>query len=340
MLSVNSSSLRDKLPIADDVLLRTYREDMSKLGTYPAGLEFHDKDPGFLGFVSDSIQRMLATKQCGRKAMEILHCSCGKVESPKEVLEQVLAQNRSDFVRERNGTFYCKLCDSPLSQTTQEAFFHENFRPGDANVLPHALSGRSSSLVAEITSRPVIFSRHARPSGFVVEEKMIDPDFCWMHQIAYLHELTGESEFCLVAGRDSMTEAVKVALFTEMHYPHIKMKIVIHPLLQFPESSPVNKKTTILELVQLCGDSSRAKTLLAASLQWSRHYSMVPTDEIDIIEKSLRNDPVRRDAHGTDCTIEEAIGILKRDSVIKLLKALRQKRELQTNESKLFDALS
>jgi hypothetical protein len=339
--AVNATSLRDKEIIASDTLLEAYQNDMAQLAPVPADLTFNDKDTDFLRFVDDEIEHMFKSGHCHETPMEILHCPCGKVESPEDVLRQSVKEKRTEFVIEQNGILSCVFCKQPLVKTKQDVFAHKCIETSPVTTLPPTLVGRVDALIADHTSHPIVFSRHARAGNSLMHRgKIIDPDYCWLHMFGYLHMVTNETEFCLVAGGDCILQAIRVVLFTKTHYPNLHITVLFHPLLQLDSGSAIHKKTTVQELIQYCEGASAARTLLVSSLQWSRHYSVVNLTELQTIQFSHNNDPKRNENPPANKTLQEVLQLLKRDTVIRLLKALRQKRPLNEDETLLLSVLS
>ncbi len=338
--AINAASLRDKEIVDSSTLLGAYQNDMAQLTPVSADLTFNDKDPGFLRFISDEIEHMFESGHCHETSMEILHCPCGKVESPEMVLRQFVKEGRTEFVTEQNGILSCAFCKQRLVKTEQDVFAHTSIETSPITALPTTLTGRVGALIAEHTCHPIVFSRHARAvNGLTHRGKIIDPDYCWLHMFGYLHKVTNETEFCLVAGVDCMLQAIRVVLFTKAHYPDLQITVLFHPLLRLDSDSAIHRKTTVHELIHYCNGASAARTLLVSSLQWSRHYSAVNLTELQTIQFSHNNTPRKNENVHTKKTLQEVLQLLKRDKVIRLLKALRQKRQLDEDETLLLGVL-
>jgi hypothetical protein len=338
--AINATSLRDRETVDSGTLLAAYQNDMAQFAPVSADLTFNDKDPGFLHFISNEIEQMFKSGHCHETPMEILHCPCGKVESPERVLHQFVREKRTEFVTEQNGILSCVFCKQPLVKTKQDVFVHTSIETSSITTLPTTLTGRVSALIAEHTGHPIVFSRHARASNSLTYRgKIIDPDYCWLHMFGYLHKVTSETEFCLIAGVDCMLQAVRVVLFTKAHYPGLRITVLFHPLLQLDSGSAINKKTTIQELIHYCNGAGVARTLLVSSLQWSRHYSAVNLTELQTIQFSHNNAPRKNENTHAKKTLQDVLQLLKRDTVIRLLKALRQKRQLNEDETLLLGVL-
>ncbi len=339
--AINTVSLRDKEIVDSGTLLGAYQNDMAQLAPVPTDLTFNDKDPNFLRFVGDEIERMFKSGHCQETPKEILHCPCGKVESPEDVLWQSVKEKRTEFVTEQNGILSCVFCKQPLVKTKQDVFAHKSIETSPVTALPPTLVGRVDAIIMEHTSHPIVFSRHARTgNSFTHRGKIIDPDYCWLHMFGYLHKVTNETEFCLVAGRDCILQAIRVVLFTKTHYPDLHITVLFHPLLQLVSGLAIHNKTTVQELIQYCDGVSVARTLLVSSLQWSRHYSEVNLTELQTIKFSHNNTAKKNKSTPAKKTLQEVLQLLKRDTVIRLLKALRQKRQLNEDETLLLSVLS
>lgn len=339
--AINASSLRDNEIVDSGNLLRVYQDDMAQLAPVNADLTFNDKDQDFLEYVGGEIEHMFNSEYCYETPMEILHCPCGKVESPEDVLRLSVKEKRTEFVKEQNGILICAFCKQSLVKTRQNVLAHRSIEASSVTALPLTLTGRVDALIADYTSHPVVFSRHARTgNSFTYREKIIDPDYCWLHMFGYLHKVTNEKEFCLTAGCDCILQAIRVVLFTKTHYPELNITVLFHPLLQLDNSSAIHKKTTVQELIQYCKGADVARSLLVSSLQWSRHYSTVNLAELQTIQFSHKNTPQKSENIPKNKTLQEVLQLLKRDTVIRLLKALRQKRQLSEDETLLFSILS
>ncbi len=338
--AINTASLRDKETVDSETILRTYQADMMQLAPASADLYFNDKDPSFLDFVENEIERMFGSGHCHETSIEILHCRCGKVECPEDVLRQSIREKRTEFVIEQNGIPHCAFCKDPLVKTKQDVFMHRSIETSPIVAFPQVLSGRIDALIADYTSHPIVFSRHARAgNSFMCREKVIDPDYCWLHMFGYLHKVTNETEFCLVAGGDCILQAIRVILFTKTHYPNLHVTVLFHPLLELGNGSAIHKKTTVQELIQICNGASAARALLVSSLQWSRHYSTINPNELQTIHYSLNNEH-QRNTRSEATTLQRVLQLLKRDTAIKFFKALRQRRQLTEDETLLLDLMS
>ncbi len=168
----------------------------------------------------------------------------------------------------------------------------------------------------------------------------IDTDFRWMGHISFLaNRKRGTQHIFLVAGSDSLVQALKVIYLTKVLKTPVSITLVIHPLLHIQDVRSNLSKKGIGEYLVLYKEASVARAFLALGLQWSSYRSTVKSSELYLVQQSLSRNVEfsgqKRESYGADFIKK----YLQRNALLKTLKHLRAGNSPTEEQKALLQAV-
>jgi hypothetical protein len=326
-------------------IIQSYHTKLQSIGIHTSNNIFSNADPIFYEYVKKQISHDINRSTVRRQSENVIHCGCGKIELPsKAFLEAVSHQDRLQLLTNQpNGFHECKFCNSQLTTDTVDILVRQYEQSiGMYRVTPSSYERRVLATISEITQHPLFISRKFRTSygAIDLDGEILDPDYYWSHYICFLAEKYGEDEFVLVCGIDCLVQACKVLILTKSINPSIKLNLCIHPKIQIRDSEGVFGHKTSTDYLEYCGNSNAAQIFFSLGIQWNRFDSIISTSELPIIHKSLQYiDEKNYSANNTVFCLEDIMFWLKRDTILKILKVLRQRSELSPEQKFILRAI-
>ncbi len=333
-----------------DEIIRLYKKQLFDLNVYQFDSIFSNTDHDFWKYVAGVIDQQISCGDCKFVTTEIIFCGCGKVELPNNVFQLIKSQERLKLVEfTKDKKWVCVDCKNELKIKTERVLVRNEINSNiNWGVFPEIYNNIVKISTQEILSRPIMISRHHRSLENTISFKnniAIDPDYCWAYFLNYLKRKTGENNFILIVGANTIPQACRTITLAKTLDPKIKIHMIIHPIINFNRfNQKYPGKLTVERMVEYCGSTEITKTLLASCIQWNSYYSVLNDEEIKVIQNSFKNRTLQN-LYQKNISISQnyfdyLIPYLKKDNILMLLKKLRQNVKLSPIEQQLLKTIT
>ncbi len=313
---------------------RLYQSQVSGIAIDP---EFcaHDGSSDYERHFNDVLARLADARMLKELEQEISWCECGRIEIPTEAARALIHQQRPKSLIEGNSleSAHCKICHSGLHTNMEQTLVIALPRI-TAHSIPGIYAKDLETIADRIATRTVTVSRRHR--GY---DMCYDVDFRWLPYITSLSQT--EKEVVIVSSPTTLNQAMKVIAFTSMLDPAIRCTLLVHPLIRIRDQRTALSEMSIKKFYQLVPSPLARRFLLAASMQWTSHETVLSSEEIHLISQTaemvsscgINNNQI---AH---ISPEDFVHFFNRGATNRLLKAIRTS-DLQPEDGRLLQLIN
>lgn len=296
-----------------------------------------DSDELYRQYIEVAVDKLLKAGKLRFAEWKISWCDCGIVEIPSMLVDILTREQRAKLlvICNRDGVC-CSKCGQPLHCSKEECLELWLEPTKEVKVFPLCYQKEAKSALGRLGGQPLLISRKHRP-GQQIEVAgrtvVLDNDFRWLCFLGYL--IGREEHICLVAGSDSLNQAVRALCLSSFTGLSNLPALMIHPFLEVRNDRLDLSNFTIESYLNYCGSSAVARTFLMLGAQWSKSSTVIDSREFHLVKKSVF--PRTMSTGGRSVLpLTEVPKILNRELILRMLKKLRSARPLDEQEESLM----
>lgn len=317
---------------SDYSAFRSFLDGVIKLEIMPERIWF-DNNPDHLEKISSYLEILDSKGVLEETCAEVMMCQCGAIETLSVDFGRKKDFKLLEFI---GGNWSCRLCGSSLeSKKTKVLMVHLPVIANTPITYPGKFSRELREKLDTLSLRPWLITRHREinpPAVFKGHKYFMDVDFAWATFLTTLSQEGWLMEAIVVSHRVLNQLAGLYAINSVLmgnHYP-IK-EVIVTPFCQSGISNDVVK-----------GYSAKAiKAFVLEMFQSNRKEVAINSRELFLAELSLKlAGEISTDHAIVIDTLAEALALIKDEGMVKLMKLVRQQKQLSRQELAILQALT
>lgn len=301
-----------------------------------------DADPTVIEFARGLIADALGVGVCELRMERVSGCNCGKVEILTSLLNDLAETNRLKLVEKVAEQYVCAMCNNTVRSGYRSVLLYHQSTLSPVTLVPTAHQKRLDGIRAELGCKTYLASRHlsARKYGVPISEALgLDPDFHFGLYLRYLNEIEGNQDLVIVVSASHMYRALRAVGVANGLGTPLRCTLVSHPMFDFSSGNSIlGQKMTSADFLDVLGGSVALKLFQATMLQWGSLETSCNIGDLPLLKKTVPSLAEYMNPEAT-MSLDTAVRQLNRNNVLSVLKKVRKRKSLTSEECCLLAAI-
>lgn len=272
---------------------------------------YSDNSKEYKDFIINQIKRLLDSGFLRIKNVDIMICSCNKVQIPNDALVSgtAILDKRKTIIKKQADCFICKKCQSVLKKEKKEVLSLNFKEMNNFDIYPLNLKNELKGIYKKYLNNELVISRNINNLIKIKGREFgIDSDFRWSLYLGYIFKKP--TQIKLVVGRASMIHATRVKLISEILFPNLKVCLVVHPKVKIKDIKSNLSKKTLVNFIESDKDYRILRAFMALGINWNKPLTVINSTELFFIKKMFHYHYKELKPTKEDCRIKTLPNIL------------------------------